>query len=219
VSNIRYGVYMRPDPATCWTVTQITTALRAQYGLISAGAFPPHATLVGNLATDASADEVIAAVDPVLKAAPAVEVFNAGIVRVANCYEYDINLDVTGRTPNQQLGTLATNVIQAVLPLSKVADDSYTVQVEDFAFSAHLGLASHDLKVDSHLSDEVGEFLSGLPLTPPRSFLARWYSAFEFQADDWTGEWWKSLTWKHLRSWNVPSRPSASQATKQLRIQ
>lgn len=208
MSDLRYGIYLRPDPATCWTVTQITAALRAQYGLISAGAFPPHATLIGNLATDATADEVIAAVDPVLRAAPAVEVFNSGIVRVGDCYEYDINRDASSGAENRQLGTIARDVIQAVLPLSKTVDDSYTVQVEDYAFSAHIGLASHDLKVDSHLSDEVGDFLRGLPLTPPGSFLARWYSAFEFRADDWTGHWWTSLTWKHLHSWHVgaPSR-------------
>lgn len=203
MSDIRYGIYMRPDPATCWTVTQITTALRAQYGLISAGAFPPHATLVGNLATDATADEVIAAVNPVLRTAPAIEVFNSGIVRVADCYEYDINRDAAGRAPNQQLGAIARDVARAVLPLSKEVDDSYTVQVEDYTFSAHLGLASHDLKVDNHLSDEVGEYLHGLPLAPPRSFLVRWYSVFEFRADDWAGHWWTALTWKHLHSWQV----------------
>lgn len=204
MSDIRYGVYLRPDPATCWTVTQITTALRAQYGLVSAGAFPPHATLVGNLATDASADDVIAAADRVLRTSPAVEVFNSGIARVGNCYEYDINRDATGRAANQPLGAIADEVIRAVLPLSKQIDDAFTVQVEDYAFSAHLGLASHDLQVDNHLSDEVGDFLDGLPIAPPRSFVARWYSVFEFRADDWTGEWWHSLTWKHLHSWHLP---------------
>ena len=43
--QIRYGVFLRPDPATSVAVTQITGQLRAQYGLVSAGAFPPHVTL------------------------------------------------------------------------------------------------------------------------------------------------------------------------------
>lgn len=212
MSNTRYGIYLRPDPTTCWTVTQITTALRAQFGLISAGAFPPHATLVGNLATDASADDVVAAVNPVLSAAPAVEVFNSGIARIANCYEYDLNRDSGGGAVNKQLAAIASEVIEAVLPLSKRVDDAHTVQVEDYAFSAHIGLASHDLKVDGHLSDEVGDFLATLPLTPPRSFLARWYSVFEFEADDWTGHWWKSLTWKHVHSWDLPSEKLSPQS-------
>ena len=198
MSDVRYGVYLRPDPTTCWTVTQITTALRAQFGLISAGAFPPHATLVGNLATDATADDVIAAVGPILRTAPVVEVFNAGVRRVEDWFEYDIT--------NGPLGAIAAEVIEAVLPLSKRVDDAYTVQVEDYVFSAHLGLASHDLQVDGHLADEVGGFLDDLPFAPPRSFLARWYSVFEFRADDWRGHWWKSLTWKHLHSWQVGER-------------
>ena len=45
----RYGVFLRPDPLTCASVTRITGQLRAQFGLVSAGAFPPHATLAGSL--------------------------------------------------------------------------------------------------------------------------------------------------------------------------
>src|SRR3954447_10917599 len=44
----RYGVFLRPDPLTCAAVTRITAQLRAQFGLVSAGAFPPHATLAGS---------------------------------------------------------------------------------------------------------------------------------------------------------------------------
>ncbi len=48
-NQFRFGVFLRPDPKTCAAVTQITGQLRAQYGLISAGAFPPHVTLAGSL--------------------------------------------------------------------------------------------------------------------------------------------------------------------------
>ena len=48
-NQFRFGVFLRPDPKTCAAVTQITSQLRAQYGLVSAGAFPPHITLAGSL--------------------------------------------------------------------------------------------------------------------------------------------------------------------------
>lgn len=47
--EIRCGVFLRSDPQTCATFGAVPSLLRAQYGLVSAGAFPPHATLVGSL--------------------------------------------------------------------------------------------------------------------------------------------------------------------------
>src|SRR4029450_14112930 len=40
-NQVRFGVFLRPDPKTCAAVTQITSQLQAQYGLVSAGGFPP----------------------------------------------------------------------------------------------------------------------------------------------------------------------------------
>lgn len=45
--SFRCGVHLRPDARTCHAVTTATAQLRARYGFVSAGAFPPHATLVG----------------------------------------------------------------------------------------------------------------------------------------------------------------------------
>lgn len=36
----RYGIFLRPDARTCRAVTVVTDQIRAQYGLVSAGAFP-----------------------------------------------------------------------------------------------------------------------------------------------------------------------------------
>lgn len=201
--DTRYGIFLRPDPVTCWTVTQVTTALRQQFGLISAGAFPPHATLIGNLATEATVDRLVASLDPVFGGIAPFPVFNSGVRRQGDGYEYDVNLDATGTVPNVALGRIADAVMAAVRPLSVVVDDFATVAVEDYTFAGHLGLASHDLKVENHLADEVGEFIAGLPLGAPASFVAHWYSLIEFRADDWSEQWWRSLSWRHLRSWHA----------------
>lgn len=201
--NLRYGIFLRPDPATCWAVTQVTTALRQQFGLVSAGAYPPHVTLIGNLATDAGIDELVARLDPVFTDVAPITVFNSGAHLHGRGYEYNVDLDRHATRPNQALGTVAAATVAAVLPLSLVVDDYLTTPVEDYVFAGHLGLASHDLKVDGRLVDEVGDFIDGLPVVPPPSFVARWYSLFEFRADDWQGPWWQTLTWRNIRSWAV----------------
>jgi hypothetical protein len=203
LTDIRYGIFLRPDAATCWTVTQVTHALNKQFGLVSAGAFPPHATLIGNLATRATEAELIAALDPVFHGVRPFPVYNSGITPgTSGSYGYNINLDAAGAKPNESLGRVAAAVAEAVAPLSDRVEDFLTPPVAEYRFSAHFGLASHDLSVDQSLSAQVGDFLAELPLQPPASFVARWYSLFTFRAD-WSGQWWHNMTWRHIHSWKA----------------
>jgi hypothetical protein len=203
LTDLRYGIFLRPDPATCWTVTQVTLALNRQFGLVSAGAFPPHATLIGNLCTYATEAELISALDPVFENVEPFAVYNSGVSRTGSgTYEYEINFDASGTAPNEPLGRVAAAVAKAVAPLSVPVDDYLVTPVADYAFTAHLGLAAHELCIDNRLTDEVGEFLAGLPLQPPASFVARWYSLLEFRSG-WSGRWWENMSWRHLHSWEV----------------
>lgn len=203
LTDIRYGIFLRPDPATCWTVTQVTQALNKQFGLVSSAAFPPHVTLIGNLCTQATEAELTAALDPVFDSVRPFPVYNGGIGRSKpGTYVYNVNLDESGTKPNEPLGRVAGAVAKAVAPLSVPVDDFLVTPVAEYEFAAHLGLAGHDLVVDDHLSTEVGDFLTGLPLQPPASFIARWYSFFEFRAD-WSSHWWHHMTWRHIRSWEA----------------
>ena len=70
-NQFRFGVFLRPDPKTCAAVTQITSQLRAQYGLVSAGAFPPHITLAGSLPLVVPLAELIQLIGFVLRRRPA----------------------------------------------------------------------------------------------------------------------------------------------------
>src|SRR4051812_12431925 len=45
--DLRYGVFLVPDARTSAAITDITGYLQAQFGLVSAGRFPPHVTLEG----------------------------------------------------------------------------------------------------------------------------------------------------------------------------
>ncbi|MER7792836.1 hypothetical protein [Streptomyces sp. NPDC097640] len=181
----------------------MTHALNKQFGLVSAGAFPPHATLIGNLATQASEDRLISALDPVFENVHPFPVHNSGIDRKElGTYEYNINLDETVTKPNEPLARVAAAVAKAVAPLSAPVDDYLVTPVAEYEFSAHLGLASHDLVVDNHLSEEVGDFLTEFALQPPDSFIARWYSLFEFRSE-WSSHWWHHMTWRHVHSWKA----------------
>ncbi len=203
MNEIRYGIFLRPDPETCWAVTQITYALKQQYGFVAAAAFAPHATLIGNLNSGVIDEELIDILDGVFYGVPPIPVYNSGVECThKGTYEYNINLDAKRQSPNEQLGLLAGAVKEAVLPIHVRHNDYLAPNVQDYTFAAHLGLASFELHVDNRLTPEVGEFIAGLPIVPPSSFLARWYTLFEFRAD-WSGYWWENMPWRHVKSWEA----------------
>jgi hypothetical protein len=198
----RLGVLLRPDPATCLVQSQINTVLVQQFGIVSSAAFPPHVTLVGSLRTTASIDELIRALNEELARTAPFTVHNKGIERSGDGWVFNVHEDGAGR-PNADLVDLANRVNAAVTPLAIEHDDYLTPTFAPDRFRGHLSLASHDLSVDGHLTDEIGRFLSGLPLEPPAVFLADTVTLFEFTSDDWREEWWHSLRWRHLHSWEL----------------
>ncbi|MFV0430108.1 MAG: 2'-5' RNA ligase family protein [Arachnia sp.] len=200
----RYGVFLRPDPATCLIQSQINTVLVQQFGIVSAAAFPPHATLVGSLRTRAQPPELMSSVDRALAPVDRFTVYNSGIASSNGGWAYNVNDGPDGQ-PNQALHELASRVMAALLPLALDAEDSHTERIDSDSFRAHLSLASHDLLVEPRLKGEVGEFLKGLPLEPPATFLAQTVSLYEFTTDDWRGQWWHALSWRQLRSWQLGS--------------
>lgn len=196
----RFGVYLRPDPHTCMAVTQLTGQLRAQYGLVSAAAFPPHATLVGSQHLDVPTADVVKAVSAALAGASAFPVHNSGIVPMGHGYVYDVHHLPDG-SPNDAFVELAAAVDDAVAPLVTPAPNPDPHHFDRERFRAHLSLASHDLMVRPDLVDEVGEFLRGLPVEPPAAFAGDTVALYRTRSDDWTGRWWTTLTWEHVHTW------------------
>ena len=202
MSEVRYGVYLRPDPSTCLVQSQINAVLVQQFGIVSAAAFPPHVTLAGNLHSAATADELVAAVDDGLAGCAPFPVHNKGIERVGDAWVYNVHEDGHGN-PNAALVDLARRVMGALTPWALEHDDHLVGRFSPEEFWGHLSLASHDLVVRPALSEEVGAFLTALPLTPPPTFVADTVTLFELTADDWRGHWWESLRWRHLHSWQL----------------
>lgn len=200
----RYGVFLRPDPVTCAAVTRITAQLRAQYGLVSAGAFPPHATLAGSLPLARGSEALLAAISDVLLAAQAVEVRNAGLRRLDGGLVFAID-EIAG-TPTGPLAGLAAAVSAAARPLlAHVLPDQLPADIHPpGTWIGHLSLASHDLVARPDLMEEVEAYVHELCVEYPTRFWADTVAVYCFEHPSWTGAWWRDMQWRHLRSWRLP---------------
>jgi hypothetical protein len=190
----RYGVFLRPDPLTCAAVTRITGQLRAQFGLVSAGAFPPHATLAGSLPLAGPPEALTGA----LASVAAFPVRNHGLAWLNGGLVYDVH--------GLEMEHLAATVDAAVRPLLEPAPGLPADLFEPGRWHAHLSLGSHDLAVRPDLHDEVEEYVRGLAIEVPREFHAEIVAVYRLEHETWAGSWWHAMTWEHVRSLRLASR-------------
>ena len=217
--EVRYGVFLRPDPQTCATITAITSVLRAQYGLVSAGAFPPHATLAGSLRLTGPVatqqGRLVEAVQSTLAGRSCFLVKNNGLAWFGTALVYDIHN--SGGRPNGALVDLASSVTGAVRPLLEPAPAGQLDSDvhEPGSWRGHLGLASHDLTERPELQDEVREFVEGLAAPVPREFRAEVMALYQLSHHTWAGPWWTALRWRHLQSWRLKTMKDDSAESPQ----
>lgn len=195
-----YGVFLLPDPATSAAVSTLTFCVERQFGFVSAGRFPPHATLAGSVPIRASVASIVAALDPVLTGRPGFVVHNAGIVRNGGAVTYDVSRSPGGGR-NEALVALAADVNAALAPLAHDIDAYLVAPFDRERFRAHLSLASHEMVTQRELADDVEAFVRAVPVVVPPTFAASRVALYEFRSDGWAGHWWESLTWRHLRTW------------------
>jgi len=198
----RHGIFLRPDPRTCRAVTVVTDQLRAQYGLVSAGAFPPHATLVGSQPFGRDEDLVIDAVTELLADRPAFPVHNAGVREQGVGFVYDVDHLADG-SRNADLLALAADIDRVVAPFRRPMSSPELHAFDPERFRAHLSLASHDLYVRPDLHDEVGAFIRELDEPVPAGFVGDTVVMYRTASPDWSGRWWTTLTWEHVRTWTL----------------
>jgi hypothetical protein len=58
------------------------------------------------------------------------------------------------------------------------------------------------------LWDEIWEYVSGLGITPPMGFDAETVALYRLTSPSWTGEWWRQMSWTHVRSWHLSREAS-----------
>jgi len=198
----RYGIYLRPDAKTCRAVTAVTDQLRAQYGLLSAGAFPPHATLVGSQPFGFSEPAVVDALTELLDGRPAFPVHNAGVRAQGRGYVYDVSENPDGSV-NDDLVSLARDIEATVAPFRAPMNNPLPNDFVPELYRGHLSLASHDLYVRPDLYEEVGEFIRELDVPVPGGFSGRTVGMYRTSSPDWSGRWWQTMTWEHVHTWNL----------------
>ncbi len=204
MTDYTWGVYLRPDPITCKAIADLTDLAKRQFGIVSAAAFAPHATLAGAVPSNASAEEFIDVLDPLLRSTPAFPVYNAGIGKMTTTIIYDIDRTQSGEK-NIDLLNIATAVNEAVAHIAAYTPGEWTQPFDPATFHAHFSLASHDLRTRPDLAIEVEEFLRAIPMEVPHTFMADTITLFRFHSADWNSEWWHDLTWQHIRSWKLPA--------------
>lgn len=202
MTEYTWGVYLRPDPITCKAIADLTDLCKRQFGIVSAAAFAPHATLAGAVPSNASAEDFIRVLDPLLTSTASFPMFNAGIARRPSTVYYDIDTLQDGEV-NQPLHDLASAVNEAIMPITAYQPGEWTTPFEPAKFWAHFSLASHDLRDREDLRDEVEEYLRTIPMEYSKTFTAEWITLYRFHSADWNSEWWQDLTWDHVKSWRL----------------
>ncbi len=201
-SRVRYGLYLRPDPATCRAQAAMHDLLERQYGLRVAGRFMPHATVKGFFRSDAPPAEMVTRLDAALEGQAAFPVTNRGPIRYGpTSIVLDVHHDESGER-NEPFQALHEAVLRALLPL--VRPDCGFTRIEGLGdrFHAHLTLAMADLP--PWLGEEMLAFIWDLGPVGPRRFTADTLHLFAFRSDSWAGAWWETMTWAPLHGWRLP---------------
>lgn len=191
--TVRYGVFLRPDPASCAATAALHTLLRQQFGLVSAAVFPPHVTLLGNVALTGGEGVLLERVDEVAGRHAPVRVEHAGPRRwhrVIACDVHDAAVDALARDVEASLTDLR----------GRTDTDYLTGQTSTADFRAHLTIAGQDIALRPDLTDEVEEFVAAFAADFPSVMTARHVTTFRFESDHWPGRWWTDMTWQLLRS-------------------
>ena len=156
LDDVRHGVFLTPDARTSAAVTAVTGFVKAQFGLVSAGAFPPHVTLAGSLPLQVDEDDLVAAVRAVAASRRPFPVQNNGIGRLGDSVVYDVH-DLDGE-PNAPLVGLVEELVAALRPLLRPVTGLPPDLRDREDWRGHLSLASHELRGEPDLREEVDTF-------------------------------------------------------------
>ncbi len=198
--DVRHGVFLLPDARTSAAVSRITASVRAQFGVVSAGRFPPHVTLAGSLPLAVGEAELVSDVRRVAARRGPVEVVNAGPKRLWGAViAFDVHEDGQGR-PSSALLDLAADIGDAVRPLLRPVE-ALPADVRDRdEWHGHLSLASHELLGRPDLLEEIDEFVRQLDEPYPPRFEASRLGIFRLHHRDWRNDWWTDFSWERVGS-------------------
>lgn len=194
----RFAVYLIPPYLVSQQVMQIHQMLRKQFGLAAADRFQVHATVKGFF------KKVEGPLDPLLDSLDAVFVEQRPFTVRSSGYRIDeigIGYDCSfldGRR-NEELATFREKVVTAVRPFIAPNCD-FAASDLGHPYEAHITLAFRDIRTS--LYDDLLAYLAEAP-APTDPFVARTFHFLQFFSEDWTGQWWQTLTWRLIKSWHL----------------
>lgn len=200
----RYGLFLRPPAILARHQAAVHDLLRRQYGLVTAGAFPPHMTILGHVPTADDHGAVVDAASAALTDVTAVRFFNRGVVPHQGGVAYDVGTLATGE-PNPELTGLFRRARRHLDPLRVDVTNEFKGGVtQDKHFYGHMTLAGHDLALRPELFDEVYSFLLHLDIQARGEYVADTVALYAFRTrTGWDGAWWETMTWTLLRSYHL----------------
>ena len=170
--DVRHGVFLLPDARTSAAVTSTTGCLRAQFGIVSAGRFPPHITLAGSLPLAFGEAALVAAVREVAGRHSPIPVVNVGPKQLWGAVlAFDVPADGAYQA-NAALVDLAVDVTDVARPLLRPAQHLTADLHSRDDWHGHISLASHELVGRPELLAEVDQFVRELDAPYPDHFIA-----------------------------------------------
>jgi 2'-5' RNA ligase len=197
--SYRYAVYLIPPYVVSRMVMDVHQMLRKQFGLMAADCFQVHATVKGFFKkVEGPIEPLVSALDGVFAEQRPFEVHFSGYRND----EIGIGLDVSqvDGKPNEALYSFRERVVAAVRPFI-AADCDFAASDLGNPYEAHVTLAFRDVPLS--LYDDVLAYLADAQL-PTRPFVARDFQFVKFHSAEWSGSWWRSLSWRLLKSWRLP---------------
>ncbi len=200
----QYGIYLVPPPHLLIPINNGHRLLDHNFNIRAAGQFMVHCTVKGffKLKGGTSPGDFIPALDGLFAVTPP---FPTEILKAVTLNRGPGRVSILlllERTP--AFHNLHNQVWEIVRPF--IAPDCLFSSVEPAGpnFPPHITLAQYDAPYEPGLLIQVEEYCNFLLESSLRGkFQGRSMQLIEFYSDDWTGEWWKSLSYKQLKGWNL----------------
>lgn len=208
-SEFRYGVFLRPPAPLASLTTSLFALMRSQFGFTAAAAYPPHVTLVGNVAIDVTEREFLRAVAGAADGIEAVTLQCSGPhVRSTSdiVFSFDVN---DGSFGARAIVELVDKLFKVVTPIRvfPVTDRRIATRRLEGAenFAAHLTIVGHDGEDDAAITEEAEDFLRSLRIEVDPSYTFDTVSVYRMRSDDWSNRYWETMNWALLRSFRLAS--------------
>lgn len=148
--TVHYGIFLRPDAVTCRVTAHLHELLRRQFGLVAASVFPPHITLLGNVAFTGGEPDLFERIGHLAAATERFELPNPGPALLSGALLCDVHAP--------ELGVLARTVEDGIADIRGRSDtDHLAGQTSAAPFHGHLTVAGQDLALRSDLAGGVAE--------------------------------------------------------------